>query len=48
MFIPKFTNTVEIFVGIIIGLIAALAMYGITVLDKKIDETKEKNGEVQA
>ena len=42
MFIPKFSSVLEVIVGAIIIVIAAIAMYGITILDKKIEETKER------
>lgn len=40
MFIPKFSSASQVAIGIIIGIIAFLAMFGITRLDKKIDNAK--------
>lgn len=40
MFIPKFSSVSQVAIGIIIGIIAFLAMFGITRLDKKIDNAK--------
>lgn len=42
MFIPEFTSISQGIIGVIITIIAGLFMYGITILDKKIEETKEK------
>lgn len=42
MFIPQFANITEILIGIVIVVVATLAMYGITRLDEKIDKLKEK------
>lgn len=44
MFIPEFTSISQIIIGIIIVIIFTIFMYGVTVLDKKVDETKEKEG----
>lgn len=44
MFIPEFTSISQVIIGIIIVIIFTIFMYGITVLDKKVDETKEKEG----
>ena len=44
MFIPEFTSIGQGIIGAIIIVIAGLLMYGITRLDKKIEETKEKEG----
>lgn len=41
MFIPNFSGALETMIGIVLVVVFAAAMYGITVLDKKIDETKE-------
>ena len=41
MFIPKFSNTTEILIGLLVGFIAFAFMFGITRLDKKIEETKK-------
>lgn len=45
-FIPDFSGGLEAMIGIVLIVLFAAAMYGITVLDKKIDETKEKEGKV--
>lgn len=42
MFIPEFKSVGQGIIGIIIILISTLLMYGITQLDKKIEETKEE------
>jgi len=42
MFIPKFTSVLQGILGLIIVIIFTAAMYGITILDKKTEETKEK------
>lgn len=42
MFIPEFANVQEILIGIVIVVVATAAMYGITRIDEKIDNTKEK------
>lgn len=44
MFIPEFTSISQVIIGIIIVIIFTIFMYGVTVLDKKVDETKEKEG----
>ena len=43
MFIPKYKNGFEIFIGILIIALFTIATIGITKLDKKIEETKERN-----
>lgn len=42
MFIPDFANMGQVVIGMIIVVAAAAAMFGITKIDEKIDETKEK------
>lgn len=44
MFIPEFTSVAQAIIGVVIAIIFAAFMYGVTVLDKKVDETKEKEG----
>ena len=43
MFIPKYTNGLEVFIGILIIALFTTATIGITKLDKKIEETKERD-----
>ena len=43
MFIPKYKNGFEVFIGILIIALFTIATIGITKLDKKIEETKERN-----
>ena len=42
MFVPEFKSIGQGIIGVIIILISTLFMYGITRLDKKIEETKEE------
>lgn len=42
MFIPEFSGILQIIIGIFIIAVFALVMFGITKIDEKIDETKEK------
>ena len=43
MFVPKYSNALEVIIGVIIIGIFFAATLGITKLDKNIEETKEKN-----
>ncbi len=47
MFIPKFSSITEALIGILIGVVFLIAMYTITRIDKKIEETKDKSGEIE-
>lgn len=40
MFIPKFSSVGQGLIGVLIGVIAFVFMFGITRLDKKIEEDK--------
>ena len=42
MFIPEFANAGQVILGMIIVVVATAIMFGITKIDEKIDETKEK------
>ena len=42
MFIPEFANAGQVILGMIIVAVATAIMFGITKIDEKIDETKEK------
>lgn len=43
MFIPKYANVFEVFIGILIIALFTIATIGITKLDKKVEETKERD-----